>query len=93
MKQVPTNSPRCNPAAIKSVQNSLDSVIYTYDNVALGLTQQVRLNFSLQVGGQTEAIEVTDAADRLIATTSASVGSVLTDQKVKDLPPGRAERA
>src|SRR5262245_16353237 len=59
---------------------------YTYDEVALGLTQQVRLNFALQVGGQAEAIEVTAAADTLIATTSASVGSVLTEQKVKDLP-------
>jgi hypothetical protein len=62
----------------------------SYDEVTLGLTQQVRLNFTLQVGAQTEAVEVTATADTLIATTSASVGSVLTDQKVKDLPlPGR----
>src|ERR1043166_9180775 len=59
---------------------------YTYDDVTLGLTQQVRLNFSLQVGGQAQAVEVTAAADTFIATTSASVGSVLTDQKAKDLP-------
>jgi hypothetical protein len=59
---------------------------YTYDEVTLGLTQQIRLNFSLQVGGQAEAVEVTAAADTLIATTSASVGAVLTEQKVKDLP-------
>src|SRR5207237_8827861 len=62
---------------------------FTYENVTLGLTQQVRLNFALQVGAQAQAVEVTAAADTLIATTSASVGSVLTDQKVKDLPlPG-----
>src|ERR1043165_9060960 len=59
---------------------------YTYDEVTLGLTQQVRLNFALQVGGQAEAVEVTAAADTLIATTSASVGAVLTDQRVRDLP-------
>src|SRR5262249_23520037 len=59
---------------------------YTFEDVALGLTQQIRLNFALQVGGQAEAVEVTAAADTVIATTSASVGSVLTDQKVKDLP-------
>ncbi len=59
---------------------------YSYDAVALGITQQVRLNFALQVGAQSEAVEVTAAADTLIATTSASVGSVLTDQTVKDLP-------
>src|SRR5438094_1378354 len=58
----------------------------TYDEVVLGLTQQVRLNFALQVGAQAEAVEVTAAADTLIATTSASVGSVLTEQRVKDLP-------
>src|SRR5215831_601126 len=50
---------------------------YTYDEVALGLTQQVRLNFALQVGGQTEAIEVTAAADTFIATTpGAGYGAV-----------------
>src|SRR5215475_4048519 len=59
---------------------------YTYEEVILGLTQQVRLNFALQVGAQAEAVEVTAATDTLIATTSASVGSVLTEQKVKDLP-------
>jgi hypothetical protein len=59
---------------------------YTYEEVTLGLTQQVRLNFALQIGTQTEAVEVTAAADTLIATTSASVGSVLTQQKVTDLP-------
>ena len=48
--------------------------------------RKVRLNFSLQVGAQAQAVEVTVSADTLIATTSASVGSVLTDQKVKDLP-------
>ena len=58
----------------------------TYDDVALGLSEQIRLNFTLQVGGQAEAVEVTAAADTLIATTSASVGAVLTDQRVKDLP-------
>ena len=59
---------------------------HAYDDVTLGLTQQVRLNFTLQIGAQAEAVEVTAAADTLIATTSASVGSVLTDQKVRDLP-------
>jgi len=57
-----------------------------YDNVTLGLSQQVRLNFSLQVGGQAQTVEVTLDGDNLIATTSASVGTVLTDQRVRDLP-------
>src|SRR5262249_5923173 len=54
----------------------------TFEDVILGLTQQVRLNFTLQVGAQAEAVEVTAAADTLIATTSASAGSVLPDPNV-----------
>src|SRR5438874_12914765 len=58
----------------------------TYNDVALGLSQQVRLNFSLQVGGVAQSVEVTVAADTLIATTSSSVGSVLPEFTVRDLP-------
>jgi hypothetical protein len=57
-----------------------------YDNVALGVSQQVRLNFTLQVGGVSTEVQVTAAANTLIATTSSSVGTVLTDTMVRDLP-------
>ena len=60
----------------------------TYNQVALGGSQQVRLNFTLQVSSVATAVEVTAAADTLIATTSSSVGSVLPDYKVRDLPRG-----
>ncbi len=59
-----------------------------YNNVTLGISQQVRLNFTLQVGTVAQAIEVTVAADTAIATTSASVGTVLPEYKVRDLPLG-----
>ena len=42
----------------------------TYNNVTLGISQQVRLNFTLQVGSVAQAVEVTVTADTLIATTS-----------------------
>jgi hypothetical protein len=58
----------------------------TYNNVILGLSQQVRLNFTLPVGGIAQSVEVSVAADTLIATTSSSVGSVLPDTAVRDLP-------
>ncbi len=58
----------------------------TYTAVALGVAQQVRLNFSLQVGTVATAVEVSVGADTLIATTSASVGTVLPEYKVTDLP-------
>ena len=60
----------------------------TIKAVALGVSQQVRLNFSLQVGGVAQNLDVTVAADTLIATTSSSVGSVLPEYKVTDLPLG-----
>src|SRR5438552_2935772 len=58
----------------------------TYNDVALGLSQQVRLNFALQVGGVAQSVEVTVAADTLLATSSSSVGSVLPENKIRDLP-------
>jgi hypothetical protein len=57
-----------------------------YNDVTLGVSQQVRLNFALPVGGQSQSVEVNVAADTLIATTSSSVGSVLPEYKVRDLP-------
>ena len=44
------------------------------------------MNFSLQVGGVAQSVEVTVAADTLLATSSSSVGSVLPDSKIRDLP-------
>src|SRR5438105_4301188 len=60
----------------------------TYNAVALGISQQVRLNFTLQVGSVAQTVEVTAAADTAIATTSSSVGTVLPEYKVRDLPLG-----
>src|SRR5262249_21295552 len=53
----------------------------TYNDVTLGVGQQVRLNFTLQVSGQAQNVEVSVAADTLIATTSSSVGTVLPEYK------------
>src|SRR3989442_14084903 len=58
----------------------------TYTDVQLGNAAQVRLNFALQVAGQTQAVEVTITADTLLATSSSSVGHVLPETKVRDLP-------
>jgi len=58
----------------------------TYNNIELGQGQQVRLNFTLQVGGAAQSVEVIVAADTLIATTSASVGYVLGERDVLSLP-------
>src|ERR1043165_1797209 len=54
-------------ASLSGFQNA------TYNNVNLGQGQQVRLNFSLQVAAAAgQNVEVTIAADTVIATTSSS---------------------
>src|SRR5262245_3993972 len=58
----------------------------TYENVLLGNAITVRLNFSLQVANQAQNVEVTIAADTLIATSSPTIGQVLGEKKVSDLP-------
>src|SRR6266571_341552 len=60
----------------------------TRSGIALGVSQQVRLNFTLQVGSVAQTVEVSVAADTLIATSSSSVGTVLPEYKIRDLPLG-----
>jgi hypothetical protein len=57
-----------------------------YNAVILGVGQQVRLNFNLQVGTAATTVDVNVAADTLLATSSSSVGTVLPEYKVRDLP-------
>jgi len=58
----------------------------TYNDVALGIGQQVRLNFALAVASVGQQVDVSAAADTLLATSSSSVGTVLPDSQVRDLP-------
>src|SRR5262245_3010803 len=58
----------------------------TFTDVRLGNAAQVRLNFSLQVASLNTTVEVTASADRLLLESTSSVGSVLPDKTVKDLP-------
>jgi hypothetical protein len=57
----------------------------TYE-VTLGNAQTVRLNFELNVAGGGTQVEVSIAVDTLLATSSASVGEVLSQEKMRDLP-------
>ena len=58
----------------------------TFDNVQLSQGQEIRLNFTLQVGALATAVEVVSDADTVLATTSASVGDVLPSLEVSSLP-------
>ena len=52
----------------------------------LGQGQQVRLNFTLQVAAGAQSVDVVVQADTALATTTSSVGGVLTSKEVDDLP-------
>lgn len=58
----------------------------SYSDVALGIAQQVRLNFKLDVGTVSQQVDVSVSADTLLATSSSSVGAVLAENTVRDLP-------
>ncbi|MEO8098227.1 MAG: carboxypeptidase-like regulatory domain-containing protein [Acidobacteriota bacterium] len=58
----------------------------TFTNVDLGQGQQVRLNFTLQVAGGAQSIDVVEEANTTIGTTTASVGAVLSERAVLNLP-------
>jgi hypothetical protein len=58
----------------------------TYQTVQLGNAVTVRLNFSMQVAGQATSVEVTVAADVALATSSGTIGTVLPQKRVQDLP-------
>jgi len=61
---------------------------HTLTNIGLGLSAQVRMNFTLQVGTVSTAVEVSTAADTLLSTTATSIGTVLPDFQLRELPTG-----
>src|SRR5262245_14834585 len=54
--------------------------------VQIGNTQELRLNIRLTVGTLTTGVDVTVEVDSLLATSSASIGGVLTQQRMQALP-------
>jgi hypothetical protein len=54
--------------------------------LTLGTAQQIRQNFTLQVGAVTQAVEVSVAPDELLTAQSSSVGTALGQAQTVDLP-------
>jgi len=54
--------------------------------LSLGTSQQIRQNFTLQVGAVTQNIDVSVAPDQLLTTVSSSVGNIFSERQVVDLP-------
>ena len=57
-----------------------------YKDLELGVAQQVRQNFTLQVAAVSSAVDVQIASDSALTASGASVGAVLSDYKVQSLP-------
>ena len=57
----------------------------TQTGVVLDVSSQVTLNFDLQVGTTTQKVVVSGEAP-LVDTTSASLGGLVSEQKIEDLP-------
>jgi hypothetical protein len=60
--------------------------VQTARNYQLGGSAQARINFTMQVATSTTAVDVTVAADALLTASSNSIGAVLPEYKVRDLP-------
>ena len=59
---------------------------HIYNDVKLGANTAARYNFTLEVGGLTQAVEVSADRTAVLAETSATIGQVLTENMVRDLP-------
>src|SRR5690242_18574741 len=57
-----------------------------FNEVQLGASNTGRYNFTLEVGAVNESVEVTAERANVIAESSPTIGQVLTEEKVRDLP-------
>jgi len=57
-----------------------------YQGVVLGNAVTIRLNFTLKVASLNQLVEVTTTADITLQTSTGTVGQVLTQKRVQDLP-------
>ena len=81
------NFPSVQPGANYSVGASLPGFQRkTITRLNVGVAVTIRQDFQLEVASQATTVDVSIEANALIATNSQSVGEVLTQQRVADLP-------
>jgi hypothetical protein len=78
--------PSLQPGTYKLQAELPGFAISVVNNYALGGSAQATVNFSLQVGATTTVVDVTTTADAALTTASNSIGAVLPEYKVRDLP-------
>jgi len=59
---------------------------HVYNDVVLTTGVLARYNFTLQVGEVTQGVEVTASSSALLSESSATIGQVLPENQVRDLP-------
>src|SRR6185369_3944018 len=59
---------------------------HIYNDVQLGANTAARYNFTLAVGGVSQAVEVVASTTSVLAESSATIGQVLNEKAVTDLP-------
>src|SRR6185312_16175796 len=56
------------------------------ENVVLEVSSQLRMNFTMKVASLAQDIDVVATADTALAVSTASIGAVIPEQRVRDLP-------
>jgi hypothetical protein len=74
------------PGTYKLTANLTGFQTQTFNDVQLGNAGQLRINFTIQVAGGAQAVEVSVDAENLITASSSSIGGVLAQKVVQDLP-------
>ncbi len=80
------NFPSLLPGVYKVSAEKKGFQIQTFTDVQLGNAGRERLNFTLQITGLQQAVEVSVEAGRMILDSSSSTGDVLVEKSVHDLP-------
>src|ERR1700758_4617167 len=62
-----------------------------YENVVLGQSDQLRLNFKLTVSTVAQSVEVSVDAQALLTATNSSIGVAIDQKKVQELPMVRGD--
>src|SRR5262245_28070272 len=77
--------PSIQPGLYRLTTEATNFQPYVLSDVNLELGARISINFSLVLAGSTAAVDVTASTDPLLST-SASVGGVIDDKRIQDLP-------
>jgi hypothetical protein len=80
------NFPSLLPGAYKLTATLPGFRPHTYSDVRLSASSTARYNFTLEVGAVATAVDVSASQAAVLADTSATIGQVLTQNNVRDLP-------